>query len=336
MKLVFFLLFVILNFLLPLNASADQTFPVTIKHRYGEIVIPEKPKRIVSIGFISHDFVLSLGVKPVALRRWYGKHPYGVWPWAQAALGDAKPTVMWGSINVEQIAALKPDLIVGIMSGLTKEQYKFLSKIAPTLVGPVGSGAFDTPWQAHTRMVAKAVGHAEKAESLIRTLEQRIENIKDSHPQWQGMSASIWWAGNANLVYASFDVRSRLLESFGFKTPRMIDEMVNAEYEFYATTSAEFLPKTDTDVLVWFDSSDNRKRLKSLALRKTLKAWQEGREVYMDALLSSAMAHSSPLSLNYVLDRLVPMLEQASDGNPSTQVSSMLEAGLLEEDQEEK
>lgn len=328
-----FLFFVVLGFLLSLDA-VSQSFPVTIKHRYGDIVIPQEPKRVVSIGFISHDFILSVGVKPTALRRWYGKHPYGVWPWAQEALGDAKPTVMWGSINIEQIAALKPDLIVGIMSGLTEQQYKFLSKIAPTLVGPIGSGAFDTPWQDHTRLVAKALGRLDKANRLIEDIQGRIENISASHPQWKGMSASIWWAGNANLVYASFDIRSRLLESLGFKIPRMIDAMVNAEYEFYATPSAEFLPQTDTDVLVWFDAGDNRNRLKSFALRKTLKAWREGREVYMDAELSSAMAHSSPLSLNYVLDRLVPLLEQASDGNPNTQVDSIRKAGLLPENQE--
>lgn len=315
-------------FLLSAHVCWAQSFPVTIQHQYGEALIEKKPKRVVSIGFVSHDFVLSLGIKPVGLRRWYGKHPYGVWPWAQAALGDAKPVVMWGSINVEQIAALKPDLIVAIMSGLTRQEYAFLSNVAPTIMGPVGSGAFDTPWQTHTRLIAKATGLTDKAETMISAIEARINDVRANNKQWQGMSASIWWAGGG-LVYASFDPRARFLEALGFKTPPAIDAMVNHEYEFYATPSDEFLPDLDTDILVWLDPSDNRKRIRDLPLRKTLRAWREGREVYMDAILSSALAHSSPLSLHYVLDHLVPLLSQASDADPRTRVDSMHKAGLL-------
>lgn len=305
------------------------SFPLHLAQSYGEVVIKKEPKRVVSIGFVSHDFILALGVKPVALRRWYGTYPNGVWPWAQAALGDAKPVVMWGSINIEQIAALKPDLIVGIMSGINRSEYQILSKIAPTLVGPPGSGLFNVAWQTHTRFLAKALGRVAKGEQIIQQLNNRLAQIKRNHPQWQGKSASIWWVGKDTLVYASFDPRARLLEEMGWQIPRQIDAMVNPEYEFYALVSNEYLASMDTDVLVWLDVMGEHEYLHNLPLRKTLRAWREGREVYTDRLLSSALSHASPLSLNYALDRLVPLLEQASDGDPATQVSSMLKADLL-------
>ena len=39
-----------------------QTFPVKIPHEFGETVIAEEPKRVVSISYIGHDFLLALGV----------------------------------------------------------------------------------------------------------------------------------------------------------------------------------------------------------------------------------------------------------------------------------
>ena len=76
---------------------AAQDFPVRIDHAFGTATIPDRPTRVVSLSFIGHDFLLALGVKPHALRKWYGNHPHGVWPWAQDALGDAAPIVMQGT-----------------------------------------------------------------------------------------------------------------------------------------------------------------------------------------------------------------------------------------------
>jgi iron complex transport system substrate-binding protein len=321
--LIFYFIFLILS-----DEVLGEGFPVQIEHRYGVAEILEKPQRVVSIGYTSHDFILALGVKPIALRRWYGNHPRGVWPWAEAALGDAEPDIMWGSINIEKIAALKPDLIVATMSGLTRDEYNFLSRIAPTLLGPPGYGAFNTPWQAQTRMLGLALDREKKAAEIIAEFDQRVNDIRLAHPKWQGMSASICWAGGS-IVYASFDPRSQLIESLGFEIPAFIDDLVNQESEFYATISDELLPLLDTDVLLWLDSGDNRQHLRQLRLRPTLRAWQQGREVYLDESLSAAFSHASPLSMHHALDLLIPLLEQAADGDVTTLVESMLQADLL-------
>src|SRR5690606_6729085 len=107
-------------------AMADD-FPVTLTHQFGTTTIATQPERAVSLGYSGIDNLLALGVKPVALRYWYGDYPYGVWPWAQDALGDAKPEVLKGDLNIEQIAALQPDVIMAVSSGITKEQYDLLS-----------------------------------------------------------------------------------------------------------------------------------------------------------------------------------------------------------------
>jgi len=80
--------------------------------------------------------------------------------------------------------------------------------------------------------------------------------------------------------------------------------------------------------LIWLDPGGAAGHIRELPLRKTLRAYRQGREVYADPLLTGALSHSSPLSLAYALDRLVPLLEQAADGDPRTPVESSAAAGL--------
>ena len=108
----------------PASPPATDAFPVTITHKYGEALIPEAPSRVISVGFTDQDAILALGVTPIAIRDWYGDQPYAVWPWAVDALGDAEPTVLPAdAINFEQIASLQPDLILGVSSGMTHDEY---------------------------------------------------------------------------------------------------------------------------------------------------------------------------------------------------------------------
>src|SRR5215218_2340246 len=118
------------------SGDDDQVaaFPVTIEHKYGSSTIDAQPTRVVTGGFSDQDALLALGVIPVGIRDWYGDQPNAVWPWATAALGAAEPEVLSSSeLNYEQIRALDPDLIVGLTSGMTEEEYGTLSQIAPTI-----------------------------------------------------------------------------------------------------------------------------------------------------------------------------------------------------------
>jgi iron complex transport system substrate-binding protein len=113
-------------------------FPFTIEHKYGSTTVTEKPERIVLVGLTEQDALLALGIVPVATRGWYGERPGAIFEWAQDKLGDAEvPVVLPGAeLNIEQIAGLNPDVIVGLYAGLTQEEYDTLSKIAPTVAQP--------------------------------------------------------------------------------------------------------------------------------------------------------------------------------------------------------
>lgn len=309
--------------------SGAQEFPVRIDHAFGTATILERPDRVVSLSFIGHDFLLALGVKPIALRKWYGDFPHGVWPWGQEALGDAEPIVMQGEIDIEAIAAMKPDLIVGQWSGMTAHDYRLLSQIAPTVAHRADWGPYGASWQDMLRRLGAATGRAERAEAEIDRLEDRFAQIRAAHPDWQGASAAVVWAGTTG-AYTSRDVRGRLLQDLGFTVPAAIDARGGLNVT-YVKIPPEDLSAIDVDALIWFDAGGSIDRLKTLPLRQTMRAYAEGREIYSGLMLSAAMSHSSPLSLDHALDQLVPLLEAAMDGDPATEVTSAREAGILGE-----
>ena len=109
----------------------------------------------------------------------------------------------------------------------------------------------------------------------------------------------------------------RVLEDLGFETPAEIDEL--AGDTFYAEFSAENVERLDADLLVWIAATDDViAQIRASPLRQTLRATQEGREVFMDAEIGGAAGFSSPLSLPFLLEDLVPRFAAAVDGDPAT------------------
>ncbi|MEM8693350.1 MAG: ABC transporter substrate-binding protein [Pseudomonadota bacterium] len=302
-------------------ASAAKAEAREIRHRYGTTTIEGTPRRVVSLSFIGHDFLLALSVKPIALRFWYGDNPNGVWPWAEDALGDAEPKVLYGDIDVEDIALLKPDLIVGQWSGMTETEYRLLSRIAPTLPPARGESDYSSSWQVMTRQLGLALNRQDEATVIIQRIEDRFAAARARHPDWAGQSAVVAWPPQIG-VFTSEDLRSRFLHDLGFVSPPKVDTLTTGN-AFFITLPQEDLSPIDGSLIVWVHTPDLSETLDGILLRKNLRAYREGREVYADFDLTAALAHSSPLSLDYALDRLIPLIAAAVDGDPSTIVPGM-------------
>ncbi|WP_237669121.1 ABC transporter substrate-binding protein [Rhodococcus sp. BS-15] len=148
------------------SPGSSAGFPVTIDHRFGETVIDTEPTRVVTIGFNEQDFALALGVKPVATRGNLS-YDYRQRPWAQAALGGTEiPEVGSTDLDLEQIAAQAPDLILGPYSFIDQGQYDTLSGMAPT-IADIG-GYDDVPAATWQREFA-VVGEASASRRKLRT-----------------------------------------------------------------------------------------------------------------------------------------------------------------------
>ena len=321
------LLALVLALLAPLGAAA-QDFPQRFTHSFGETVVAEQPRRVVSLGYVGHDNLLAIGVVPVAIRHWFGDTPHGVWPWAEADLGEARPLVLRGEVSMEQVAALAPDLILAVGSGITAEEYAVLSQIAPTIASEAEYGSFNTPWDIHALTLGRATGRLAEAEAAVARIRARMAAMQAAHPGWKGQTGAVayLWAGEPG-AFLPGDTRANLLTDLGFAPTPAIAGMAGPD-RFFVPLSPEDLAPLEAGVLIWMGESGDASALGALPLRRTLRAHAEGREIWADPLLAAAMSHASLSSLPYALDRLEPELAPAADGDPATQVPSAVAAGL--------
>lgn len=300
-----------------------------IENTFGETVLPGPATRVVSLGYNTQDALLALGVVPVGIRYWYGDHPYGVWPWAQHLLGEAQPTVMTGEVSIETVASLAPELIVASGSGISEAEYALLSRIAPVLMQDPSQPTYGSPWDVELHRIARATGTEARAETLIAGVRSRFTAFREAHPDWQSRSAvCAWHDGGQTGAFMGGDTRARFLAELGFTPPERLTEMQVID-GFYTSLSPEDLSPIDADLLVWISSEERAADIAGLAMRRTLRACAEGREVFCDELLAGALSFGSVLSMPFALDRLEPEFAAALDGNPESVVPSAHAAGLL-------
>ncbi|HWD02366.1 MAG TPA: iron-siderophore ABC transporter substrate-binding protein [Amycolatopsis sp.] len=307
------------------GSTDPGAFPVTIEHKYGSTTIEKAPRRIVTVGLTEQDALLALGVVPVGTTDWLGNFPGAIAPWAKPKLGNAPlPTVLKDTDGpqFEKIAALKPDLIIGLYSALTQEQYTTLSKIAPTIAQPKQYSDYGIPWQEETETVGKAVGKAKEADALVKGVEDQFAKAKAAHPEFAGKTALMATQYEGYFVYGTEDPRTRVLTSLGFKTPANLDQIIGDK--FGANISPERTDLLDVDALVWIVDSlpQGEAALAKDKLYSGLNVAKQKREVFIadPSTYGSATSFVSVLSLPYTLERLVPQLSAAVDGNPATVV----------------
>ncbi|MDR6977740.1 iron complex transport system substrate-binding protein [Streptomyces sp. 3330] len=310
----------------PDPSSAAGAFPVTLDHKYGRTTIGSEPQRIVTVGLTDQDAVLALGKVPVGTTEWLGGYRGAVGPWAQDKLGGAAaPAVLTDTgtgPQVEKIAALKPDLILALYSGLTEAQYESLSKFAPVLAQPKAYNDYGVPWQQQTEEIGKALGKEAEAKALVSDVEDEFAAARKAHPAFAGATAVMATPYEGTFVYGSQDTRSRILSGLGFSLPKDLDKVIGDT--FGANISKERFDLLDQDVAVWIlpDLTTAVAKLHGDKIYADLNVVKQGREVFVRETgdYGNAVSLSTVLSLPYVLDRLVPQLAAAVDGRTATEV----------------
>jgi len=307
------------------SAADPAAFPVSIEHKYGKTEITKAPERVVVVGLIEQDALLALGVVPVATTKWFGENPGEIWPWAKEKFGDAKlPEVLTETdgVQIEKIAALKPDLIVAMYSGLNKEDYGTLSKLAPVVAQPADTVDYGAAWDVITTTVGKAVGKSAEAEKVVADTNALLASVATKHPEFKGKTGLMATTYQGYYVYGPQDPRGRLLVSLGFTLPAGLGEVTGKE--FGANISKERIDLLDVDALVWLieDYTKDKAKLRADPLYAGLEVAKKGGDIYLEnnETLGSATSFISVLSLPYLLDGLVPQLAAAADGDPATPV----------------
>jgi iron complex transport system substrate-binding protein len=305
------------------RADADA-FPVTLEHAYGETTIEREPARVVAIGYTDPDMVVSLGVVPVgATKLTYGANATGSTDYfdqAVEALGGEAPTRFddTDGINLAQIATLRPDVILGVQSGITEQDYAKLSKIAPTVAMP--GVPYLTPWRTTLATVGRALGRTAEAEKVLTSTEDAIAAAKSEHPDLAGKSLMWTYLSQQDRstvgVYGSKDTRVAALRDFGLVDPPAVLGAVKST-EFYASVSAERAGELESDLMFAFmDEGVDVATFEEDPLLGKIPALAEGHTYATDDEPTGLIVtNPTPLSIPLVIERVLPELDDALQGS---------------------
>lgn len=291
--------------------QADEPGAVTIAHKFGETTIPADPQRVVTVGWNDQDFVLALGVVPVAARDFFEN--YNKFPWVQEATGG-KGVPVWGgeSIDFEAIAKEKPDLILAIYETIDQPTYERLSQIAPTVVQSADYPDEETPWDVQLATTGTALGKEAEAKDLADQVKSKIDEAKASNPDFAGkvLVEDFGPETGGHYLLSANDPRRSVFTALGFETQDVTGDV-----------SEEKLELLDRDVL-FVNGATQQQMLESPAFAR-LGVVREGRTLYttFDSNLSGALTYSGPDALLYALDKLVPQLGNALNGRPVADLS---------------
>ena len=281
--------------------------PVTITHVFGETTIPEPPKRVVSAGFTGQDDLLALGVVPVAVTNWFGDQPFGVWPWAQPKLGNAKPVVLSldNGIQVQQIAGLKPDLIVATDAGLDQDTYQKLAAIAPTLAQSDGYAFFE-PWKDQAAAVGQAVFQPGQITSLISGVDKGFAAIADKYPQFKNKRVLLLQGKlHQDNAVATTGWRTEFLTQMGLAIAESITGLAVDQQRAFIPRDKIKSVLGAADLLIWTTESDQDQA--ELMANPDVAALRS-RSVFTTKDQAGAIAYSSPLSYPLVADQLPALI----------------------------
>ena len=310
--------------------GAESADGVVIEHAHGSTTIAEKPKRIVALGWMTPDIVAALGENPVGIEEVWGAGESGYQPWFEEFVteeyGETPEIIPYAEEgpNYEAIKELKPDLILGLYTGITDIEYERLSEIAPTV--PYIEGPWNpSTWEDMTRTVGTAMWEDEKAEELVAETDELVTSLADEHPEFDGKSF-VWGLtlneGGTDLgVYLEYDPRVRITESLGFTSTSSMDSfLATAEGDnWYTGVSLENLYDVDADLFAAWGASVEEGEY--TVQNKVVSRWQpiaaDSYVIYANDAEASAISAPTVLSLQYILPKYVDDLAAALAGEPT-------------------
>ncbi|MFD7320989.1 ABC transporter substrate-binding protein [Streptomyces sp. NPDC059875] len=249
------------------DAKAGQ-FPRTLTHALGTTEITSAPKRVVVLDVGELDNVVSLGIKPVGYAPAEGDD--GIPTYLKKDAGSPKSVGTINNLNLEAIANLEPDLILGSQLRAA-DKYDELSKIAPTVFS-IRPGF---TWKENYLLNAAALDKTADAKSKLAAYETKAKQLgTDIGPNKPSISMVRYLPGKIRL-YAKASFIGTILEDAGLPRPK--NQQIN---DLAAEISPEKIDQADADWIftgVYGDpKATKRDTAQANPLWKNLKAVKAG------------------------------------------------------------
>lgn len=212
-----------------------------ITHSMGTTMVPDAPQRVVVLTNEGTEAVLSMGVVPVgAAQSWLGD------PWYAHITGqmvDVENLGKESAINLELLAALEPDLILGNKQR-HEEVFAQLSDIAPTVLSERLRG----DWQVNFRLYAQALNKVDEGEAVLADFDGKVADLSAKlGDNLKEKVSIIRFLASQTRIYQLDSFSGIILGKLGFDRPD--NQNVN---EFALRVGKESIPDMDGDRIFHF------------------------------------------------------------------------------------
>jgi iron complex transport system substrate-binding protein len=220
------------------ESGTDTGGTQEITHAMGTTTVPKNPQRVVVLDTDKIDTAVSLGVKLVGAAKTAEVEAF---PSYLGDLSAVKPVGLLAEPDLEAIAALKPDLILGSKFRAEKF-YDELTAIAPT----VFTEKVGITWKENFLLDGKALGQEQKARDLLAAYEKRAKDLGSSLPP---LKVSIVRFMPAEIrVYGPDGFSGIVVKDTGLGRPdRQL--LANKEDKRFDKVSPERIAEVDGDVI---------------------------------------------------------------------------------------
>ncbi|WP_242310292.1 iron-hydroxamate ABC transporter substrate-binding protein, partial [Bacillus cereus group sp. BfR-BA-01524] len=259
---------------------------ITYQSENGKVEVPANPKRVVVLSSFAGN-VMSLGVNLVGVDSWSKQNPR-----FDSKLKDVAEV---SDENVEKIAELNPDLIIGLSNVKNVDKLK---KIAPTVTYTYGKVDYLTQ---HLE-IGKLLNKEKEAKTWVDDFKKRAQEAGKEIKAKIGEDATVSVVENFNkqlYVYGENWGRGTeiLYQEMKLKMPEKVKE--KALKEGYYALSTEVLPEFAGDYLIVSKNKDTDNSFQETESYKNIPAVKNNR-VYEANMME--FYFNDPLTLDFQLD----------------------------------
>jgi iron complex transport system substrate-binding protein len=236
-----------------------------IEHAMGTTEIKGTPERIVTLYQGATDVSVALGVKPVGVVESWVEQP--IYKYLRDDLDGVPIVGLETQPNLEEIAKLKPDLIIA--SKLRHEKiYDQLSQIAPTVTHETVFKFKDT-----VELMGKAMNKEDKANELLSDWDNRVADFKEKisaklGDKWPVEASVLNFRADHARIYVT-GYAGDILSELGFVRSEYQQKEAEKGTVVVKLTDKESIPNMNADVFFLFLSDPGQ----DSAVQKTYEDW---------------------------------------------------------------
>ncbi|MFA2693524.1 iron-hydroxamate ABC transporter substrate-binding protein [Bacillus mycoides] len=268
------------------DAKGKKSETITYQSENGKVEVPANPQRVVVLSSFAGN-VMSLGVNLVGVDSWSKQNT--------RFDSKLKNVAEVSDENVEKIAELNPDLIIGLSNIKNVDKLK---KIAPTVTYTYGKVDYLTQ---HLE-IGKLLNKEKEAKTWVDDFKKRAQTAGKDIKAKIGEDATVSVVENFNkqlYVYGENWGRGTeiLYQEMKLKMPEKVKE--KALKEGYYALSTEVLPEFAGDYLIVSKNKDTDNSFQETESYKNIPAVKNNR-VYEANMME--FYFNDPLTLDFQLD----------------------------------